>query len=181
MHALLAAAGVAFAHDHAARDGGSHLGIELHDAARAGRLHGALGGAGICLVEGRLGGFHGALGARDGALLRRGVGGDGVAFVIDSGGVLCAGQGLFRGGQIVLRRGEGPLSLGHIAIKVVVFDGHEHVAGLDLLSRLDVDFCHGSIDGGRDHRCRDGFELAFCFNRGCECSLPDHLEHGLVC
>ena len=181
LHALLAAARVTFAHDHAARDGGANLGVELHDAARAGCLHGALGGAGIGLVEGRLGGFYRALGARDGALFRGGVGRGRVALIIDGRCALCAGQGPFCSGEVFLRRGEGALGLGNIAIEAVVLDGHEHVAGIDLLARLHVDLCHGSVDGRGGYRCRDRLELAFCLNRGRKRSFLDRLEYGLVC
>ena len=83
--------------------------------------------------------------------------------------------------EVFLRRGEGALGLGNIAIESVVLDGHEHVAGIDLLARLYVDFCHGSVDGRGDYRCRDRLELAFCLNRGRKRSFLDRLEYGLVC
>ena len=51
LHALLAAARIAFAHDHAACYRCAHLGVKLHDATRARGRDRATGGLGVRLVE----------------------------------------------------------------------------------------------------------------------------------
>ena len=53
--------------------------------------------------------------------------------------------------EVFLRRGEGALGLGNIAIESVVLDGHEHVALVDGLAGLHVDRSHRAIDRRGDH------------------------------
>ena len=70
LHALLAAARIAFAHDHAACYRGAHLGVELHDAARARGRDRTAGGLGVRLIEVCLGRCEAALRGRYGVRVR---------------------------------------------------------------------------------------------------------------
>ena len=138
LHTLLAAARVAFAHDHAAGYRSANLGIELNDAARAGGRYRALGRLGVSLIECRLGRCEVALGARYGARIgRRARCGAGV--VVHCRCDLCGSKGLLGIAQVFLGRGYCALRLGDITVELIVFNRHEHVALVDGLAGLYVD------------------------------------------
>ena len=180
LHALLAAARVAFTHDHAACYRSAHLGVELHDAARAGGLYGALGRLCSCLFQRCLSRGEVALGGRDGICVGVCVRWTGRSVTVRCRCGLCGRECHLCIVQVFLGGRDRALRLGNSAIERVVLNGHEYVALVDALSGLHVDLFNRTVDRRGDDRCRDGLKLPLGFDCGGKRAFGDHVGHRSV-